>query len=157
MRLRLWEVPLYKALTILLISAGGGDAELDWRYEGGITTVSTKQDLARTVLRLYDVRKLIEDMRRAYWRGPADAEGAPAPATAPNGDREEEVPNRYELDEELIQLITKTVDADSWRDAGGSDGAVRMVSGRMVITHTPRAHKEIERLLARLREEYAKP
>lgn len=52
----------------------------------------------------------------------------------------------------LVQMIQQNIDAESWRDNGGDVGTVMELNGVLVITATPRNHREITGLLSRLRE-----
>ena len=56
----------------------------------------------------------------------------------------------FDLDD-ITQLVRNTVRSDSWREAGGTIGAIAEIDGRLVITQTPRNHGEIVALLAKLR------
>jgi hypothetical protein len=55
--------------------------------------------------------------------------------------------------DELMKLITDTVDPTSWREAGGNAGTIRGLNGMLVVTQTPDAQKRIEDLLKTLRSE----
>ncbi len=61
------------------------------------------------------------------------------------GDRRERV-------RALVQMIQQNIDADSWRDNGGDTGTIMELNSVLVITATPRNHREITGLLSRLRE-----
>jgi general secretion pathway protein D len=54
--------------------------------------------------------------------------------------------------EQITQLIQETVEPDAWRDAGGTVGAIRELSGQLIITATPQMHDAIGKLLLQIRE-----
>jgi len=49
-------------------------------------------------------------------------------------------------------LIQETVVPDAWREAGGSVGAIRELSGQLIIIATPQMHEQIAKLLHLIRE-----
>ena len=53
---------------------------------------------------------------------------------------------------DVMDLITETVDADSWLDNGGDLGTITYVewTKSLVVTHTPATHEKIARLLEEL-------
>jgi len=68
-----------------------------------------------------------------------------ADATKSGGDRRERVRS-------LVSVLQQNIDPESWRDNGGETGSVMELNGVLVITTTPRNHREITGLLSRLRE-----
>jgi type II secretory pathway component GspD/PulD (secretin)/tetratricopeptide (TPR) repeat protein len=68
-----------------------------------------------------------------------------ADASKSGGDRRERVRS-------VVAMIQQTIDADSWRDNGGDTGAIMELNGVLVVTTTPRNHREITGLLSRLRD-----
>src|SRR5690606_4119992 len=59
---------------------------------------------------------------------------------------------REELVEDIIELIQETVATDSWRDNGGSIGAIQELNGQLVVTQTGENMREVISLLGKLRE-----
>ena len=55
----------------------------------------------------------------------------------------------------IIHLIEETVAPDSWRDRGGSVGAMQEINGQLVVTQNSASHRQISGLLDKLREERA--
>ena len=55
--------------------------------------------------------------------------------------------------EDLKRLVTEAVAPDSWRDAGGSVGAVHTSKHKLIVTQTPMNHRQIKEILRMLREE----
>ncbi|HEX4795276.1 MAG TPA: hypothetical protein VH370_15885 [Humisphaera sp.] len=58
--------------------------------------------------------------------------------------------------DEIRLLILETVAPESWRDTGGTIGAIRMVHGMMVVSQTAENHQAIQTLLSQLRENSAR-
>ena len=54
---------------------------------------------------------------------------------------------------DLAKLIQDAVDPDSWREAGGSVGAVHTSKHKLIVTQTPMNHRQIRSVLQMLREE----
>src|SRR6185369_15769207 len=53
----------------------------------------------------------------------------------------------------LIELITTTIDPDSWDDVGGPGSIAEFATNlSLVISQTQEVHEKIDRLLAQLRE-----
>jgi type II secretory pathway component GspD/PulD (secretin)/tetratricopeptide (TPR) repeat protein len=59
--------------------------------------------------------------------------------------------SREELIEQIITIIQEQVDPEGWRDLGGDTGMIQELNGNLIITNTPRNHREIEGLLSQLR------
>jgi hypothetical protein len=130
--------------------------------------IRTATSDAAVVTRVYDVRELLvpipnfddaPDLRMAI-RGPGTTRpvalfGSPV-ANRPrwNGGqgREDGPPTRAKLVNDLVRLLEETVGADTWRETGGTIGAIRELSGCLVITQTAASQREIAHLLDQLRE-----
>jgi hypothetical protein len=95
-----------------------------------------------TVTRVYD----ISDLLWLITDYPAAGEGAAA-GTVPA----ENTITRQELAENVIKLITDTVASDTWKDNGGTIGALRELNGQLIVTQTADSHKQIDELLHALR------
>jgi len=52
--------------------------------------------------------------------------------------------------EAMTSLIMETIEPESWRDKGGSVGSLRFLGSRLIVTHTPDAHKALSNLLQEL-------
>jgi hypothetical protein len=66
------------------------------------------------------------------------------------------VPNEMPM-AELATLIREAVAPDSWRDAGGSVGAIHSSKHKLIVTQNPMNHLEIKAILQMLREEPREP
>jgi hypothetical protein len=106
--------------------------------------------------RVYDLRDLMMNVGDYPFTGKI---GAPLereivlPGTQ-NESKSTTRPTRADRVGDLIKLIMDTVNVDSWRDNGGTVGAIRDLSGLLVVTQTAEAHKQIETLLGQLREDH---
>jgi hypothetical protein len=79
-----------------------------------------------------------------------------APATAPAAPANFQEQTTQEREDELTRLITETVAPESWRDAGGTEGSIRLLNGYMIVTQSGENHAQVATLLGQLRETRAK-
>jgi hypothetical protein len=56
----------------------------------------------------------------------------------------------------VINSITKNIDPDSWRDNGGTVGAISQLSKQLIVTQTPENHERVKTLLADLEKSHAR-
>lgn len=158
--LRLYNIKVSKALDIVLDSVATPKVRLGYTIDEGVISVSTDEDLSKNVLtRVYDIRDLLVDVpdydpaaatRPATTVMPTTGP-ATAPATRPTKTEVEAV--REALSTQVIHLIQETVGPDSWRETGGKVGAIKHLSGQLVVTQTPENHQSLRRLLDQLREQ----
>ncbi|HSI36816.1 MAG TPA: hypothetical protein VK986_24735 [Tepidisphaeraceae bacterium] len=96
--------------------------------EAGVLVVSSRDDLERAMahVRCYNVRALVARPAR-------------------RGDD----PTQAERMEAVIKALSEAVDPPSWRDNGGSIGAMRSLGTVLVINQTPANHERIAAALAR--------
>jgi hypothetical protein len=135
------------------VEASHRGVRLGFNLEEGAVVVSTRDDLAQNVeTRVYDVRDLVDPDRFA-----ASASAAPglfsAKRTAPAPLRHWGIDDLFRpgmrggstasRTTALVQEMEKEVDPTSWRGAGGKIGAVRAISGQLVVTQTPENQAEI--------------
>src|SRR5262249_17825366 len=59
---------------------------------------------------------------------------------------------RDQLTRRIVDIIEQHVDFEGWRDNGGETGFIQQLNGNLIITNTPRNHREIQGLLSKLRE-----
>jgi hypothetical protein len=62
------------------------------------------------------------------------------------------VPAELPMDD-LVKMITETVASDSWRESGGTTGAVHVSKHKLIVTQTPMNHRQIRSVLQMLREQ----
>src|SRR4051812_7086911 len=104
------------------------------------------------IIRSYDIADLV----RTNTNYPSDTV-TPRPPTMnrPDGSVQPPPPPRSSSTIEpdaLIELIQSTVGSDTWRDTGGSVGAIRSLGTILVVQQTRRAQNQIHQLLDGLRE-----
>lgn len=139
---RMRNVSAGKALRIILDHVGGDTVKLSYAVDGNIVNVSTADALAKeTVTRVYDIRDMIIEV-------PDYTSEKPAPQTQPVDPAKVRAKNV----EQVTDLIKETVDPDSWRENGGSVGALREIQGQLIITQTQENQRSIAVLLDQLRE-----
>ena len=126
-RLRLEGVPLGRVLEELLRQMSPSYPLLRFRADRGAVVISTAKDLNRdSVIRMYDVRDLLDIMTRD-----ALAQNTSAPASETgrgsvlqgnfsNWPRSGAEEARVEAVEQLIMMIQESVSPDHWREAGGA-------------------------------------
>ncbi|MBN1345225.1 MAG: VWA domain-containing protein [Phycisphaerae bacterium] len=130
--LRLHEVRLGKVLELTLDAVGAGGVALDYVIEDGAVKISTLDDMDR------------ETETRAYFiPGPEGGEAA-------SGFSMEEQRGL----EALIELIRQAIDPEAWRANGGCVGSIEFEGRNLLITHSPRIHRQIVDLLTQLRTAY---
>jgi hypothetical protein len=130
-----------------MLSAYGRDIPiaLGERSDGQILVISTPDGVSNTLTRIYDVRQIVEYVQSA-------SVGRPLGPQLP-----EELLTRQEMVERVMTMLEEAIDPDSWRDNGGSEGGMRELAWRLIITQTPANHKRIEKYLKDLEQELAKP
>jgi hypothetical protein len=113
--LRLADVTAAETIDRLLATITGESIPpLGYTIDEGVVTISTREDLAKnTLTRVYDVRAAITD--------PIDRAA------------------------DVARVIRRVQGLDplSWRDAGGTVGSVRELSGQLIVTQTPQVHRRI--------------
>ncbi|WP_221435361.1 hypothetical protein [Algisphaera agarilytica] len=169
--LTLNNVPAEKALELVLqqaSSTGFGDP-IDYSIIDGVVTISTAEDLKRsTDLRVYDIRDLLVqvpsftdapefDLTEALSNTNSGGGGGGGGGDSIFGDDEddeddEEEVTRAELIQQITQLIEETVGQfEDWEIEGG-ESTVRELNSNLIIKTTPDNHRQINDLLALLRE-----
>ena len=120
----------------------------------------------RITSRVYDIRDLLMQIRqyparsalvpptRIGERYPArPVEGRATTSPAGGGDAPY---TREQLVDMFLTLIRETVDPDSWRDNGGTLGAIREIQGQLIVTQSEENQRQLAELLRQLRETSAK-
>ena len=123
---RLRDIPMGKALTIILDSVGG-ETKLAYKVDAGVLMISTAEAFGRDVVaKTYDVRSL------EPWRKNA------APTTQPT-----------DVKDPLIAMITGSIDPKSW--AKGGAGKIEESGGQLLVTATEANQKLIANLIENLK------
>ena len=140
---RLRNAKFSKVLQVVLDEIGGDTIKMGYSIDDGVLTITTTDDLNRnTLTKVYDIRDLIAEVPDYAPTGEPKPEPKPQPTTQPGPS----------LAEQIATLIQETVEPDAWRDAGGTVGSIRELSGQFIITATPQMHEQIVNLLHQLRE-----
>jgi hypothetical protein len=125
------NVTLEEALSHVLRDVGGSAVRLDFMIDGGAIVISTEESLSRNCrTAFYDVSDLLMDSK-----GNALDEEA-----------------RSRKAGELVAIIEDSVEADTWKSHGGAVGSIKEFNSKLIIVTTPKVHRQIEQLLAKLRE-----
>jgi beta-lactamase regulating signal transducer with metallopeptidase domain len=162
---RLRDVRFGKALTVVLDSVSKPKARLGYTIDEGVISISTTEDLAKNVLtRVYDVRDLLvvvpdytdaPNLGLGTWPStrpvPATVPTT-VPATAATTQPADPANARKAAVDAVVRLVTQTIDPDSWRENGGSVGAIKELSGQLVVTQTPENHRDLTHLIEQLHE-----
>ena len=173
----LHNVKFAKALNVILDSVGGGQTKLGYTIDEGVITISTADDLAKNVVvRVYDIRDLIINvpdfnnapqfsLEAAQNSGGSQGGGGGQQGVTQGGatnqlfsggaggtQQQNAGPTREELVESITKLVEDTVATDTWKDNGGSVGALRELQGQLIVTQTPENHRQLVNLLEQLRE-----
>ncbi|HEX5243090.1 MAG TPA: hypothetical protein VFW23_07465 [Tepidisphaeraceae bacterium] len=133
-RLHLWNVSLRTALRVILAEIDdSATPQIGFTVDndGVLDVCATRSISDHGVIRFFNVRDIVQGT-----------------LTVPPPDG----PTRQECVDSLIKLITDSVSPDSWRDAGGSIGAIKEINGVLVVTQSVQSQKEIEALLSGLRQ-----
>lgn len=169
------------ALVAVKAITNAMDAEIDRPVvdaSAGQIVVTSPNGLASLrELAIYDVADILADPTLIDAIAAAAAEReAPAkedPATEPDAkpeEKPEEKPDSkpeekttantvaeesplHARTERLIEIITEHIDPEGWLDSGGSRGRITGEAGRLIVTATPMAHRQLTQLLATLREQ----
>jgi hypothetical protein len=148
--IHLRNASLATVLDALVSEAVSPYGKLNWWVERDHIRLSGPNGAIPTVVRVYDVRDILETAKR--------------PSGEPNfvqlfGVRRQHSLPTTEIppEEDLEFLITQVVAPDTWRNTGGSVAFIRTVAGRMVVDQTVQNHREIQRLLAQIRETVKAP
>ena len=158
------------ALCVLLLAGRAAAQSPEAKAQAAaIAAEQAEEERVRVNTEVYDIRDLLMQKReypaksalvpptRIGERYPGGA-GAPArPTTMPASANTAESPQRREdLVEQILTLIKETVDPDSWRDNGGTVGAIRELQGQMIVTQNKANHAALAGLLKQLRERSAR-
>ena len=126
------DVKLSRAIDLLLAQVAPEGKPLDWKVEDGTIVISTRNELAGhdVLTRVYDVRDLLR--------------------LSNDADRQRHV-------DELLKFVMDQVGAGSWKERGGSAGAIRELQGQLIVTQTPQNHRQLLKLLMGLRDWLPRP
>ncbi len=160
--LRLSNAAWNTVLDRVLDKVSEPDLPASWSVQDGIVTIASKDVLdQRTSLAIYDINDLLFevpyfdnapefDLNTVLQSGSGGG-GGQSPfggGNNQNDDRE----NREERIQQIIDLVQNSIDPDGWVDLGGNTGTIQELNGNLIVTQTPRSHREIVGLLDQLRQ-----
>lgn len=164
--LSLREVPASILLTRVLQRVSIDEfSQASWTVQDGIVLIASDADLRKnTFIVIYDVRDLLFEVPNYQNAPELDIDQATQQGTGGGGgggtggifddDDDDEDARRPEEEilRDLLDIIQENVDFEGWRENGGNTGIVQQFAGNLIITNTSANHREIQRLLDKLRE-----
>lgn len=168
--LNLTNVSVQKALELVLNDLGT-TAKLGYIVQGGVVTISSKDDLAKSpIIRVYDIRDLI--VRVPNFTGPilslssVQNQGnsgcgsnsgifgqCSSCGTGCCGNGEDNQIPKSELVNKIKDLIRTTIDKESWgAPTGSGPGSIDEIYGTLVVNQTAENHQALANLIEQLRE-----
>jgi type II secretory pathway component GspD/PulD (secretin) len=165
--LKLTNVPIRTVLDSVMskVSTGGAGGRAAWAVDDGILKVASDESLRKKrTTEIYDIRDLLVDAPD-YTDSPSIdlAQAISAAKDVGGGGRtpfaDSSQQRKLDLEHErndkiklLVDIMQQHIDFENWRDNGGDTGFVQQLNGNLIITQTPRNHREIQGLLTKLRE-----
>src|SRR5258706_297660 len=132
--------PFGQALLSIFDLASPGSPRIECTVDEGVIVISTHDDLQKnTQTRVYDVRDLFSDI----FSDPTGARRARAKVNPA-------LPSQQEI-VTFEKLVTAQIDPGSWRPNPGQVGAIKYLSGQLIITQSKLNQREIDGLLYQLR------
>jgi type II secretory pathway component GspD/PulD (secretin) len=139
--------------------------QADWAVRDGIVQVANEDRLRRhVVLESYDVRDLVFEIPD-YDEAPeidlqtvlqsSQGGGGGQSPFQDNQDEDREMIPLEERIERIREIIYTNVDPASWPEGGGTTGSMFELNGLLLVNQTPKNHRQIRSLLAKLRESKA--
>ncbi len=135
---QLSDVTVREAIQVIL-SEGGCTEPLQIARDGNLLRISGPPVVETKVL---PIGKLLDRLLKELTTSP------PSGVTVP--------PGPADAIDKLVRLIQEQVDADTWRDNGGTAGSISILGRRMVVTQTPATITKVEKLLQELEKDDAK-
>ena len=154
---RLRSVSLRKVLTLLLNEAGGGTG-LTFYAEEGVIEITTREISDRKMFtRVYPIQDLIMEVpdfvgpdfniTQANTGGGGRGGGGGGGQSifgggGGTGSKDEHVMTREERAQQLIDVITSTIQPDIW-SANGGTAAIRFFNGNLIVTAPRSVHEAL--------------
>jgi type II secretory pathway component GspD/PulD (secretin)/tetratricopeptide (TPR) repeat protein len=150
------------------VSGTDKSQKADWAVIDGVVTIASDEKIRKRVeLVIYDVKDLLIevpdyrdvpqiDLQQALQASQGGGGGGQSPFRdqQQQEDDEERERAREENLDEMIQIIRDNIDTEGWVENGGDTGKITKVgnAGNLIITNTPKNHRQIAGLLGKLRE-----
>jgi general secretion pathway protein D len=138
-------------------------ARAGWAVNDGVITVASEEALRKhKVLVIYNIQDLLFQIPN-YRQVPQidlnsvlqsnQGGGGGSPFNNTNDTQQQDDPAvRQRRIQQILDIIEANVDPEGWQDKGGDTGTQQELNGSLIITNTPRNHREIVGLLSKLRE-----
>ncbi len=156
--IRVRNLRLSQVLWMIMNEAGGTDVKLAYRASGNLLVLSTAEDLGQEMLvRVYDVGDLLVRVPR-FRNGPridltqqsgggAGGGGQNVFGGSQGGGQDDDDEQGQQQDGqvdpqmlELLELITQTIEPDSWADNGGL-GTIQAFGRQLVVRNNILVHQ----------------
>lgn len=150
------------------VSGSDRNSRADWAVLDGVVTIASDEKIRkRTELVIYDVKDLLIevpdyrdvpriDLQQALQASQGGGGGGQSPFRNENEQQDQQARQqaRDRTLDELISIIRENVDQEGWTENGGDTGKITKVgnAGNLIITNTPKNHRQIAGLLSKLRE-----
>jgi len=163
-------VPIATILDKIVRKVSPDDrSAVGWTVEDGMVTIASEEVLRKnTPVVIYDVKDLLIEIPN-YTNVPSfdlagvlqTSQGVGGGASPFGGDGAGDrastlggVEHRTRQDRvrQIVEIIEQTIDAEGWKDLGGSTGSIQELNGSLIITNTPANHQAISGLLSKLRD-----
>ncbi len=139
--------------------------QADWAVRDGMVQVANEDRIRRhVVIEQYDLRDLVFEIPdysdapeinlQTVLQSARGGGGGGSPFNNTQQDDIEPIPLEERI-ERIREIIYSNVDPESWPEGGGTTGAMYELNGSLLIRNTPKNHREIRSLLAKLRESKA--
>ncbi len=160
--LKLTNVPAETLLDRILRKVSTDQfSTANWWVENGVLTIASDEALRKNrSLVIYNIQDLLFDipdytdvpeidLQSVLQQGEG---GGQSPFEENQNQNQNNRPTREERVRQIIDILQQNVDFEGWRDNGGETGTLQELNGSLIITNTPRNHREIVGLLSKLRE-----
>jgi type II secretory pathway component GspD/PulD (secretin) len=152
--LRLNNVSVEKALQLVLSNLSTS-IKLSYVIDGGVVTISSKDDLAKSpVIQVYDIRDLLFVVKDfpggqiSLGSGGGDGGSATINNSSTNSGN---TVNRAQMVTQITNTIIQTIDPNSWAPLG-TTGSIQELNGTLIVTQTMENQEKLAELIAKLRE-----
>ncbi len=161
--LKLSPMPAQTLLDRVMVKAVPDQfSKIGWTVYNGVLTIASQEQLNKNrSLVIYNIQDLLFEIPNhtevpqidlnSVLQQSQGGGGGQSPFQD-NQDNNVDVPDRQERIRQIQDIITANVDFEGWRDNGGETGAMQELNGSLIITNTPKNHREIVGLLSKLRE-----
>jgi len=164
--LKLSALPAQTLLDRVLAKASagqiGGGNEAGWTVDRGVLVIASRAELDKQKsLIIYNIQDLLFDIPdytdvpeidlNSVLQQSQGGGGGQSPFQQVN-QRNPDRPTREQKINQIKEIITQNVDNTGWADNGGEVGRIQELNGSLIITNTPKNHREIVGLLSKLRE-----